>query len=230
MTSMFEKHVDGLTHFEEEAYPENLLILDRLYNPGPDKNLQPLSLLRKVKRFENGPMNLLAMTEGSSFESQPGFLALFGPNPDKYKSYLEIIREASTQQANIGRYKVCMYLDEYATIHGLYISELLQEKCMGLYCAVSSRALPGITEWMDHDFFRQLFHDGIRYLYLGGSETSGVNAYIQKLPSRHPSLCHAPYETILPGGGIILFKQCRLMSEYGLFSCISSFLAFNALQ
>ena len=34
---------------------------------------------------------------------------------------------------------------------------------------------------MDYDFFRQLFQEGIHTLYLGGSETEGVDAYIKKL-------------------------------------------------
>jgi len=168
---------DGLL-FEEEAYPEHTLYLDRLYEPGLQGDHQSVSLIRKVKRFEKSSMHLLAQTDVASIENAPGFRSLFGANPDKYRSYLRIIREASSRT---DRYKICAYVDENATVHGLYISERLGEESMGLYCAVSSRAYPGITEWMDYDFFRQLFHDRIHYVYLGGSETEGVHSYVQKL-------------------------------------------------
>ena len=179
-TNLFRQHVEGLTAFEEEAFPEHTLYLDQLYTPNFSLDPRSLPLIRKVKRLEKGSMRLLAKTDVSSIENYPGFHALFGSNPDKYRSYLNIIKEISSQRPGESKYKICVYVDEQGTMHGLYISERLGEACMGLYCAVSSRSHPGITEWMDYDFFRQLFHEGIHYLYLGGSETAGVHAYIQK--------------------------------------------------
>ncbi len=193
-TNLFQEHVGGLTLFEEEAFPEHTLHLQKLYGPGFYMDPRSLPLIRKVKRFEKSSMNLLAKTDVSSIENYPGFYTLFGPNPDKYRSYLYIIREANSPRSGDGKYKVCAYFDERMTIHGLYISERLGEESMGLYCAVSSRSYPGITEWMDYDFFRQLFHDGIRYLYLGGSETEGVHAYVQKLLPLAPPYLMRPME------------------------------------
>jgi hypothetical protein len=177
-SNLFQEPTRDAMFFEEEAFPEHTLYLERLYEQDFQKDHQSLPLMRKVKRFDKSSMHLLAKTDVSSIENSPGFHSLFGSNPDKYRSYLHIIREASSRN---DRYKICAYVDEHETIHGLYISERLGEESMGLYCAVSSRAHPGITEWMDYDFFRQLFHDRIHYVYLGGSETEGVHSYVQKL-------------------------------------------------
>jgi len=174
---------------EEETFPEHILELEKLYSPSFGMYNQSIPFIRKVKRFAKSPMELLALPEVSNIEGNPGFQDLLGQNLDKYKSYLQIIREVSSQRPDNGRYKVCTYYDEYKTIHGLYIAELLEKDSMGLYCAVSSRSFPGITEWMDYDFFKQVFDDGIHYLYLGGSETQGVDAYVKKLlPNVSPYL------------------------------------------
>lgn len=180
-TNLIQTYAEGLTLFEEEAFPEHILPLPHLYSPDGGQYRQSSPFIRKVRQFEKSSMKLLAKKDTSAIESHPGFLRLFGSNPDKYKSYLQIIREVSSQRPGDGTYKVCVYFDEDATIHGLYISELLEERRMGLYCAISSRSSRGITEWMDYDFFQQVFHDGIDYLYLGGSETHGVHAYVKKL-------------------------------------------------
>ncbi len=176
--------------YEEEAYPENVLPLERLYSSGVDTRSLPL--LKKVKRFAKGTVQLVAQKQAVAIEHHPGFHYLFDPSPQKYKSYLQIIREVDGCRSD--RYTVSLYLDERGAMHGLYISELLGAESMGLYCAVSSKGGPGITEWMDYDFFQQLFHAGIRYLYLGGSETRGVDAYIQKLLPTAPPYVMRPME------------------------------------
>lgn len=182
-TKLFQEHADDLTFFEEEAFPEHVLELKKLFSPNFGMYSRSITLIKKVKRFEKSSVKLLAKPEVSQkdIESNPGFQNLFGQNPDKYKSYMQIIREASSLRPGDGKYKVCVYYDEHKTIHGLYIAELLEKDSMGLYCAVSSKSFPGITEWMDYDFFQQMFHEGIHYLYLGGSETQGVDAYVKKL-------------------------------------------------
>jgi len=184
-TQLFQKRTADSTLFEEEMFPEHTLPLKKLYSLDSGLYQQSIPFMRKVKRFEKSSLKLLTETEVSDLEGNPGFQNLFGSHPDKYNSYKQIIQEVRSQKSGGGKYKICVYYDEQKTIHGLYITELLEKKSMGLYCAVSSRALPGITEWMDHDFFRQVFYDNIDYLYLGGSETQGVNAYVKKLlPSR----------------------------------------------
>ncbi len=191
-TDLLQGQASAVMNFEEEAFPEHTLYLDRLYEQNFYKGHRPLPLIRKVKRFEKSSMHLFAETDISSIESSPGFRALFGSNPDKYRSYQQIIREANSRKSGSDQYKICAYVDEHATVQGLYISEKLGEESMGLYCAVSSRAHPGITEWMDYDFFRQLFQDGIHYVYLGGSETAGVHSYVQKLLPLAPTYFMRP--------------------------------------
>ena len=191
-TNLFQTYAEGLTLFEEEAFPEHILPLPHLYSPEIGQYRQSSPFIRKVRQFEKSSMKLLAKKDTSAIESQPGFHSLFGSNPDKYKSYRQIIREANSQRPGDGAYKVCVYYDEDATIHGLYISELLEERCMGLYCAISSKSSRGITEWMDYNFFQQAFHDGIDSLYLGGSETHGVHEYVKKLFPIAPSYLMRP--------------------------------------
>ena len=163
-TKLFQTATDSSTLFEEETFPEHILQLEKLYNPASGLYHQSIPFMRKVKRFAKSSPKLLVETEISDVESNPGFQNLFAFNPEKYKSYMQIMREIRSKNTLNGKYKICVYYDEHRTIHGLYISELLEKKIMGLYCAVSSRAFPGITEWMDHDFFQRIFYDNIHYL------------------------------------------------------------------
>ena len=210
-TGLFQTSIDDLTLFEEEAFPEHILPLEELYNA--DSGLyqqQSIPFIRKVKRFEKSSPKLLTETEISDLESNPGFQKLFGFNPDKYKSYIQVVREVRSRKSEDGKYKICVYYDEHQTIHGLYISELLAKKCMGLYCAVSSRAFPGITEWMDYDFFQQIFSDNIPYLYLGGSETQGVDAYVKKLLPSTPDYVMRPLTLGSQDRGLLAAGQSDL--------------------
>jgi hypothetical protein len=191
-TQLFQKSTNDATLFEEEAFPEHILPLEKLYNSDFGLYQQSIPFMRKVKRFEKSSTKLLTEAEISDIEGNPGFQNLFGFNPEKYQSYMQIIREARLQTSEDSKYKACVYYDEHETVHGLYISELLEKESMGLYCAVSSRAYPGITEWMDHDFFQQVFYDNIHYLYLGGSETKGVDAYVKKLLPSTPQYLMQP--------------------------------------
>ncbi|HEY0753397.1 MAG TPA: hypothetical protein VGD98_05495 [Ktedonobacteraceae bacterium] len=183
----------GREFFEEEAFPEHILQLERLFAPTAEmkQSLQPF--LKKVQRFER-QTKLWAVPNVAwkEIESNPGFQAVLGYSSDKYKSYMQILQEASSARGADSRYRFCAYYDERATIHGLYVSELFQEGIMGLYCAVSARSFPGVTEWMDYDFFQQLFNEGIHTLYLGGSETEGVHGYVQKLLPVVPSYLMRP--------------------------------------
>jgi hypothetical protein len=182
----------NISLFEEEAFPEHILQLERLFAPVPEMKQRLQPFLKKVQRFERQaklwPVQGVAWKD---LRSNPGFQGLFGGSWDKYKSYAHIIKEASSIKDN-GRYKVCSYYDERGIIQGLYVSERFREGISGLYCAVSTKVFPGVTEWMDYDFFQQLFYEGIHTLYLGGSETEGVHRYVQKLLPIMPSYLMRP--------------------------------------
>src|SRR5262249_14560352 len=145
---------------------------------------------------EKSAKKLQAVPDIYDVESNPGFPNLFGPDPDKYRSYQQIIHETCAQGSRTSRYTVCAYYDEDAIIQGLYISERLKDDQAGLYCAVSAKTFPGLTEWMDYDFFQRLFQQGTRSLYLGGSETRGVHDYVQKLLPATPPYYMRPMEMI----------------------------------
>lgn len=195
-TGLFYEATDSLTHLEEEAFPEHTLQLEYLYAPHTGRYSQSIPFMKKVKRFAKSAKKLQAVPDIVGVESNQGFHNLFGPDPDKYRSYRQIIREVCAQGSNSGKYISYAYYDEQASIQGLYISEYLKNGHMGLYCAVSAKSCPGLTEWMDYDFFQRLFQQGIRSLYLGGSETRGVHDYVQKLLPATPAYCMRPMQMI----------------------------------
>lgn len=191
-TGLFQPYTDASPLYEEEAFPEHVLPLPRLYDSAGGLYHRSIPFTRKVRRFEKTAIQLLTQTDISGLESRPGFRDLFGVHPNKYGSYLQIIREVSSQGPNNDKYKACAYYEEEGTIRGLYIAERLKERSAGLYCAVVARLAPGMTEWMDHDFFQRVFDDGITTLYLGGSETAGVNTYVKKLLPIEPPYFQRP--------------------------------------
>jgi hypothetical protein len=159
---------------EEEAFPEHLLHLDTLCDINSNA-YQKSAFIKKVKRFEKYSLSL----SGTNDIEHQDFSTLFSADSEKNKCYRQMIAAVTSHQD--AKYKTCIYCDKYGVAHGLYIAETLATGVMGLYCAVGSKKAPGITEWMDHDFFQQLYQQGIHILYLGGSETQGVDTYIKKL-------------------------------------------------
>jgi hypothetical protein len=195
-TGLFCETNEGLTLLEEEAFPEHILQLEELYAPQTGRYSQSIPFIKKVKRFEKGAMKLQAIPTISGIESNSGFHTLFGHDPDKYRSYRQMIREVCLPGGSGSRYTVCAYYDEQAIVQGLYIGENLKGDHMGLYCAVSAKSFPGITEWMDYDFFQRLLQQGVCSLHLGGSETRGVHDYVQKLLPGTPPYCIRPMRMI----------------------------------
>jgi hypothetical protein len=191
-TGLFRETGGELALLEEEAFPEHILQLEELYTPHTGKYSQSIPFIKKVRRFEKSAMKLQASPEISGVESNAGFYKLFGPDPDKYRSYRQMIREICAQGSCNSRYIAYAYHDEQATVQGLYIAEHLKDDHMGLYCAVSAKSFPGLTEWMDYNFFQRLFQQGVRFLHLGGSETRGVHDYVQKLLPATPPYCMRP--------------------------------------
>jgi hypothetical protein len=78
-------------------------------------------------------------------------------------------------------------------IRGLYIYEILGLGQAGLYCGLTTRDEPGITEWMDYEVFRRLSQRGIHRLILGGAEKVGISRYIDKLLAQKPTYTSHSY-------------------------------------
>ena len=105
---------------------------------------------------------------------------------DKYTSYAQMIKDVLVNRKTSRIFNFFVYYKE-KEIHGIDIVEFLDSNTVGLYCAVTSKAFPGITEWIDYDFFTRVLDLGVKTVYLGGSETQGVYQYIKKLsPSAPP--------------------------------------------
>lgn len=170
---------------EDDAYPETVLNLQRLFSDMNGKvNSSAAKFSKQLRRF-----NRLGITyeiaERITAENLPKIMTFLKKDPDKYSNYLPVINYLYKYGKKI-RYKVMIFLhnDE---VEGVYIVEFFSLTDSGLYCAVTAKNRPGITEWMDWYFFKMLYNEGVKNIYFGGSETKGVAYYIKKLNPINPS-------------------------------------------
>lgn len=171
---------------EDDYYAETTLQLQKLFISS-DGRLNPAAkrFIRKIRTFDPHSGKLEAITDINSvpLTAIETFLAR---HKDKHASYMPMVRYLRQQKNNKHSYKVVMFVRE-KEVCALYIAEVLSLTELGLYCGVTSKDEPGITEWMDAYFFRKMFLDGIRTVYLGGSEKEGVAQFIGKLLPSKPS-------------------------------------------
>lgn len=180
--------VNDIGIFEDEAFPEHLVTLSKLFAADLTLNPSAHNLSRQIKRFQKSAITLTPVSNFQRNEIEDILNAMYkliGTHQEKYYAYLPIIREVFTKKLDRRRYKICAFY-EGTRMHGLYIAEFLSSETMGLYCALSSRAISGITEWMDVYFLQSVFQDGIKVMLLGGSETKGVDGYVKKLLPETP--------------------------------------------
>lgn len=182
------KRIKNIQHnlkiLEDEAFPETVLNLSRLFvtpdgkvNPSAAKfNKQIRRFTRLGKQFtivnEITPSNLVHIKQSLK------------KDPAKYANYLPMINYLCEHEKDI-KYKIILFMHN-TTVEGIYIAEIFSLTDSGLYCAVTAKNKPGITEWMDWYFFKNLFLAGIKTVYFGGSETKGVAYYIKKLDPINP--------------------------------------------
>lgn len=170
---------------EDDAYSETVLILSRIFvdlkgtvNPSASK------FMKQLRRF-----NRLKLHYTTADEINPGNLyavkQFLEKDPHKYANYLPLVHYLCKHGKDV-KYRVMIFMAK-DTVEGLYITEVFSLSEAGLYCAVTAKNKPGITEWMDWYFFHKLHTEGIKTLYFGGSETKGVAYYIKKLNPINPS-------------------------------------------
>ena len=169
---------------EDDAYPEKLLRLSSLFTPQGEINPRAKQFNRKVKRFEKLGITFDIVENITHIPKQQieQFLKM---TPEKFANYLPMITYLYAHGKD-SRYKMMVFLHKNI-VHGVYISDTLSQKEVGLYCSVGAKNNPGSTEWMDWYFFRNLFFEGIQTIYFGGAETKGVDCYIKKLLPDKPS-------------------------------------------
>lgn len=169
--------------FEDDLFPETILNLSRLFITQQGE-INPLAkkFIRKVKRFKKLNINYEIINDIKKIPLQK-IKSFLKRDPKKYASFAAIIKYLYLHCKD-PRYKIMIFLQNNK-VQGLYISEIFSLTEAGLYCAVTAKDKPGITEWMDYYFLKNIFIKGIRTVYIGGSDSKGVETYIAKLlPSK----------------------------------------------
>ncbi len=171
---------------EDDAYPEKISNLNHLFMPSTNSvNPNAKRFIRKIKRFEKTNIEFSILDDITQIPLK-NLEQFFMKNPKMYASYYPmIIYLIKSREDN--RYKTSIFLYKNK-IHGIYVSEVFSDTDAGLYCALTSRAYQGSTEWMDWYFFRKMRMLGIQTLYLGGAESKGVEYYIKKLLPVNPPI------------------------------------------
>jgi hypothetical protein len=173
---------------EDDEQPETILDFRKIFTPDGELIRQAVRWRRKLAAFApriheySIRTSMRAVTEHQidAFFSSP--LVVY-----KRSSYEKILQFISKTKNN--RYG-CVIFMKGDDIRGLYVYELLGLGKAGLYCGLTTRDEPGLTEWMDYYAFRDLYARGIYQLFLGGAEKVGVDKYIDKLLAQKP-----PYES-----------------------------------
>lgn len=160
----------------DDSFPETAVDLGALLAR------PPATLARKTARFETSSLTLTKQTGGVPEDvAHRALRRLAWGRPQLIRAYRWMVYEALLHRSP--RYSVWFFwnADEPTEPHGLYLADRLAPDCAGLYCGLSSRAAPGITEWMDMEVCRDLHDAGVTKLLIGGSETPGVESYTRKL-------------------------------------------------
>jgi hypothetical protein len=181
---------------EDEAYPEKLVDLDRLFVDSAGISPSARNFCRKVVRFTRSCEELVTAPIDESIFKITDWAA---PIADKLMNYCLMMQAVSMTESVVERaYFTRIYRNRRGLVEGIYIAQRLNKETAGLYCSITSKSSNGITEWMDASFFRYLWEAGVKKLLLGGSETVGVAQYIRKLPIDSPRITSQPLIYIQP--------------------------------
>lgn len=164
---------------EDDLYPETMLQLNKLFiSLKGELNPAAKRLIQKERKFEK-IKDEFAIYDDITKVSKSEIIQFLSCDKFKLASYLPLIDYIYEHQNDI-RYKILLFIKE-KKLQGLYIGEIFSLTELGLYCALTSKNIPGITEWMDTVFFRKMLQEGFQNIYLGGSESEGIAKYILKL-------------------------------------------------
>jgi hypothetical protein len=175
------------TELEDGAYPESVIVLPKLFvTPEGKVNRKAKRFYRKVKRFKKLPMHVdMEIINDLSAITQEKIEDFLIKDHKKYISYHPIITYLYLHGKD-DHYSVTIFLYK-GTVQAVYIVEHFSSTEAGLYCGVTAKNQPGITEWMDHHIFQKMFFEGIQTVYLGGSENAGINYFVSKLLPEKPN-------------------------------------------
>ncbi len=175
-----EPYYDETTPLEDDSVPETMLRLDKLFIDEIG-TLNPIAkrVARKVRTFvdRSKALTIIEDIRQVPLEALEQFLLHW---PSKHDSYMPMVRFLCSQERVSHHYRTTVFI-EGDNVKGLYIAEKMSLNDIGLYCGVTARNEPGITEWMDIYFFKQLYMEGCRTVYLGGAERQGIAHFCEKL-------------------------------------------------
>jgi len=169
---------------EDDTCAETVLNLPKLFiSPEGSINHKAKRFFRKVKRFKKLDLHFDIIEDLSQIPFEK-VLKFFKKDEEKCESFLPIVAYLYSHGQD-NRYQITVFLYK-GRVQGLYVIEKFSPKEVGLYTAVTAKNQPGITEWMDHYVFQQMFFSGIHKIYFGGAENEGVDYYIKKLLPEKP--------------------------------------------
>jgi hypothetical protein len=169
---------------EDDTYPETILNLPKLFiTPEGTVNRKAKRFFRKVKRFKKLNMHL-DIIDDLSLVPLKNVDTFLKRDEKKYASFHPIITYLYIHGQN-NKYQITIFLYKNR-VQALYIVEKFSSTQAGLYCGVTAKNKPGITEWMDHFVFQEMFFEGIKTVYLGGSENAGIYYFVNKLLPEKP--------------------------------------------
>lgn len=171
---------DDIVPLEDDTVGETILYLDRLFvDDLGTMNPMVKHIVRRANSFAAKNITLAPVDDirKVKFEAIDSFLSTW---PEKYQSYISMVRYLHAQPHASKQYR-CMVFIQGDTVQGVYITEKLALAEIGFYCGVTSKDVPGITEWMDMHFLRVLHEEGVRRVYLGGAENLGIARFVNKL-------------------------------------------------
>jgi hypothetical protein len=187
-TGLFDKTVPR-EDLEDDSYPETIIKPAKLFSNNKKMELIADRLGKKARRFEKLNQGIIlekSLKQFSERELIDTIKYMSNGIHDKFTAYILMIKNLLREQEKKSVYRSYIFHDN-ESIHGIYIIEFLDKSSVGLYCALTSKKYPGITEWIDSRFFSIMFESDIENVYLGGSETQGVFNYIDKLLPVYPS-------------------------------------------
>ena len=172
------------TELEDAACSETIINLTKLFiTPEGTVNRKAKRFFRKVKRFKKLNIHLDISEDLTQIplNKVENFLK---KDERKFASFHPIVTYLYHHGPD-NRYEITIFLYK-GLVQALYIIEKFSPTEAGLYCGVTAKDKPGITEWMDHHVFQEMFFEGIKTVYLGGSENPGINYFVKKLLPEKP--------------------------------------------
>jgi hypothetical protein len=138
---------------------------------------------RRVRQFSNlGLRCRLEEYHASMENSVRQFCADYfgvprGENVAAYENMFELARETDRDHPF---FRFVAFVDDSTTPSGFFVIERLDRLSAGSYASIISRRYSGLSEYLTIQVMRQLKEAGVRYLNVGGSESSGLHTFKKK--------------------------------------------------